>query len=152
MKENRLIVLLTVALFVVFAAALLVGCGGSEKNYAWHKDNVADLGTSARAWKDAYLKGTYYSDGTAMITDGAFVAAQLRSGVTVKKVVVASSGTSGTATVTAGQIVLGGYGVANIHDTAYNGVSSINIAGTTLTLTINGTAGGNAAIYNVSVM
>ena len=67
-------------------------------------------------------------------------------------VTVAASGTSGTATVPSASIILGAYGVANIDNIAINGISTVGLSGTTLTLTINGTAGANAALYNVPIM
>lgn len=71
-------------------------------------------------------------------------------GITWSDVTITNTiGTSGTATVTAGSAVIGYFPVANVHDGNVNGVASFGVSGTTLTLTINGTAGGNIVIYTV---
>jgi len=84
------------------------------------------------------------------INDNAVGLAQFN--VNTVNVEVAASGTSGTATVTAGSGILGFYPIANVHDGNINGVANISIASTTLTLAINGTAGSNIVRYKVVVL
>jgi hypothetical protein len=67
-------------------------------------------------------------------------------------VTIAGSGTSGTATVTAGSTILGHYGVGNVYDIAINGITNVSIASTTLTVLINGTAGSEAVVHKVVVL
>jgi hypothetical protein len=67
-------------------------------------------------------------------------------------VIIAASGTSGTATVTSGSTILGHYGVGNVYDIAINGITNVSISGTTLTALINGTAGSQAVVHKVVVL
>jgi hypothetical protein len=67
-------------------------------------------------------------------------------------VIIAASGTSGTATVTSGSTILGHYGVGNVYDIAINGLTNVTISGTTLTALINGQAGSEAVVHKVVVL
>ena len=68
---------------------------------------------------------------------------------TVVNVPIVSGQTSGTATVTAGSVILGMYAFANIDSEVANIVA---ISSTTLTVTINAAAAGASVIYRVVIL
>jgi hypothetical protein len=112
-------------------------------------DTQVYIGQSTGLGAAKAISGDATLANTGALTIGAGKIGNSESAITWSDVTVAGSGTSGTATVTAGSAVIGYFPVANVHDGNINGVASFGVSGTTLTLTINGTAGSNAVVYTV---
>ena len=99
------------------------------------------------------VSSTDILNGTIAATDvaaNAFGTASIN--VNTVSVTVAGSGTSGTATVTAGSTILGAYPFANVNDSTKELINSVSISSTTLTVRTIGTVGALATIYKVVIL
>jgi len=168
---KRWIAVLIVSLIVI---ALSFGGAFAEKAYTPSENDKFDLGTDKLQYKDVRAAGSIIMEGathnayetTITATDPTadrtitLPNADLNLGsigtsaiaVNTVSVTVASSGTSGTATVTSGSTILGHYGFANIDVISQNAITNASISGTTLTVLINGTAGADAIVHKVVVL